>query len=161
MVPVLVLGFLLLVAQTGAPPSDSSDAKASQQPSASSSADQGTPPKPSRPNPDASGIYHFGPGVTPPKVISRIFPEFSDEARRRKVSGVATLSLIVDAKGNPTNVHLFHSIADEVGPNDRDAALSLDQKAVEAVAKYKFSPATYEGKPVPIEIKMQITFQIH
>jgi len=47
-------------------------------------AQQPTSPKP---NPDASGKYHLGDGVTPPKLVSAVDPEFTAEARRKKLQG--------------------------------------------------------------------------
>jgi protein TonB len=124
--------------------------------------DQAAPAEPPNPNPDASGIYLVGGGVTPPKALSMPEPQFSIIARKKKVSGIATVQLIVDAQGNPANVHIVKSIADTVGNNKKKqaAALSLDQAAVDAVKLYKFAPATVHGKPVPVYLNVQVNFEI-
>jgi protein TonB len=111
-------------------------------------------------NPDASGIYVVGDGVTPPKVLSQPPPKFSEIARQQKISGIVTLSLIVDKEGNPVNVHVIKSIADTVGVSQREAALTLDQAAVDAVRQYKFSPATKNGVPVAVYLNVNVNFEI-
>lgn len=113
------------------------------------------------PNPDASGHYHLGDGVTPPTVVNRVIAEYSKEARRKKISGAVTVALTIDTHGNPTNVHVACSLADSVAPSLRSAALSLDQQAVDSVKKYQFTPAMFQGTPVPVDIRIRVTFQIH
>ena len=116
---------------------------------------------PSRPcGLDASGNYHVGCGVTSPKVIYQVDPEFSEEARRSKISGMTLVGLIVDADGSSTNVHIRRSMTNSVDKKHRKVALALDQKALDAVKKYRFEPATYQGKPVPIELNVEVNFQI-
>ena len=124
--------------------------------------DQAAPANPPSPNPDVSVIHQVGGGVTPPKVLSMPEPQFSQLARKQKVSGVATVQLIVDAQGNPANVHITKSIADTVGKNKKKqaAALSLDQAALDAVKQYKFAPATLHGKPVAVYMNVEVNFQL-
>jgi protein TonB len=38
--------------------------------------------------------------------------------------------------------------------------MGLDEKAVEAVKQYKFKPAMMQGKPVPVEINIEVNFQL-
>ena len=109
---------------------------------------------------DPSAIPPVRCGITPPKVLHYAYPEFSEEARRKKVGGVVGVVLTVDEAGNPQNVQVFKSLADKVDPKNRKAALSLDQQAINAVKKYKFSPATSQGKPVPVELHVDVNFQI-
>lgn len=42
----------------------------------------------------------------------------------------------------------------------RELAGSLDPKAVEAVRQYRFEPGTFDGKPVPVELNVEVNFQI-
>ena len=113
-----------------------------------------------RPNPDANGLYHVGDGVTPPKIVSQVIAEYSDEARRAQLSGFVIVGLTIDEKGTPTNIHVMRSLANVVPDDEREAALSLDRKAVEAVQQYRFSPAMFNGKPVPVNIDVHISFCI-
>ncbi len=101
------------------------------------------------PAPDASGIYHVGNGVLPPQMIYAPNPKFSPQAREAGYGGVATVSLIVDAQGNPQNVHMVNHLK-----------MGLDEEALAAVKQYKFKPATLQGKPVPVEVNIEINFKI-
>ena len=52
------------------------------------------------------GFAHPGGGISSPKIIYAVDPEFSDEARRQKYQGVVVLSLVVDAQGNPQRIRV-------------------------------------------------------
>jgi periplasmic protein TonB len=96
------------------------------------------------------GLYHVGGGVSAPQLVFAPDPEFSDEARRAKYQGVCVVSLIVDAQGLPQRVQVV-----------RHLGMGLDEKAVEAVKQYKFKPATLQGKPVPVEVNIEVNFRIY
>jgi TonB family protein len=123
--------------------------------------DQTAPAKPPCINPDASGNYHVGCGVTPPKILNQSQPNFPEDARRQNISGTVTLSLLVDTQGNPENVHVTKSIADTVAKYQRAAALTLDQAAIDTVKSYIFKPAMKDGKPVPITLNVTIGFEAY
>lgn len=95
------------------------------------------------------GVMKVGGGVTAPVVIHRVVPEFTDEARRVKFQGVASIGLIVDAQGNPEAVHVVNPLG-----------MGLDQKAVEAVRQYKFKPAMFQGHPVPVQLVIEVDFHM-
>jgi periplasmic protein TonB len=95
------------------------------------------------------GLAKIGGGVSAPVVIYQVEPEFSEEARKAKFMGIVTVNLIVDAQGRPQNVHVL-----------RGVGMGLDDKAVAAVKLYRFKPAMEGGKPVPVELKVQVDFQI-
>ena len=114
---------------------------------------------PSSPNPDASGIYHGGKGVTPPLLIYSVDPEFTDKARKKKFVGTCVLSMVVDTNGTPQNVQVVESIASS-NPKLQSAAKGLDENAIKAAKQYRFKPGTYQGKPVPVEIKVEINYRI-
>jgi periplasmic protein TonB len=96
------------------------------------------------------GLMHLGGGVSAPVLIYDPDPEFSDEARRAKYQGVCVVGLIVDASGNPQNIHIV-----------RPLGMGLDEKAIEAVHQYKFRPAMYKGHPVAVVINIEVNFRIY
>lgn len=96
------------------------------------------------------GVYHVGGGVSPPTVLSSVDPEYSDEARRAKYTGIVVVSLIVDTQGNPQHVSVV-----------RRLGMGLDEKAIEAVRQYKFKPAMFQGRAVPVEVNIEVNFQIY
>ena len=162
MTHLLVLCFALFAAQAPTPAAPSAQPPVAQpaQPASATTPNQAAPAEPPSPNPDASVIHHVGGGVTPPKILYQPELQFSKLAKKQKLSGVATVSLIVDAQGNPENVHISKNIADTVDQKHREAALSLDQAAIDTVKKYKFKPATEDGKPVAVYLNVQVNFVI-
>jgi TonB family protein len=97
------------------------------------------------------GLYHVGGGVSAPVALFQPEAEFSDEARRAKYQGVVVVSIIVDAQGNPQNPRVVRALG-----------MGLDEKAVEAVKKYKFKPAMKDGKtPVPVMVSIEVNFRLY
>ena len=97
------------------------------------------------------GLYRVGGGVSAPVALNNVEAEFSDEARRAKYQGVCLISLIVDAQGNPQNPRVIRTLG-----------MGLDEKALEAVRKYKFRPAMKDGKtPVPVMISVEVNFRLY
>jgi TonB family protein len=97
------------------------------------------------------GLYHVGGGVSAPVALNSVEAEFSDEARRAKYQGVCLISVIVDAQGNPQNPRVVRTLG-----------MGLDEKALEAVRKYKFKPAMKDGKtPVPVMITVEVNFRLY
>lgn len=97
------------------------------------------------------GLYHVGGGISAPVPLVQPEAEFSDEARRAKYQGVCLVSLIVDAQGNPQSPRVV-----------RPLGMGLDEKALEAVRRYKFKPAMKDGHtPVPVMITIEINFRLY
>jgi protein TonB len=95
------------------------------------------------------GVRHIGGGVSAPVLIYQVDPEFSEEARKAKVAGIVVVNLLVDQNGMPRNVRVVQGIG-----------MGLNEKAVEAVRQYKFKPAMEGGKPVTVEMNIEVNFQI-
>ncbi len=115
----------------------------------------------SKPVIDADGNYHIGNGVTAPKLVYTVDAEFSDAARRKKFAGTTVIGLKVGTDGLPRDFHVTRSAAEGVQPKLRKTALSQDGKALEAVRQYRFEPSTYEGRPVPVVISLEVNFHIY
>jgi len=97
------------------------------------------------------GLYHVGGNVSAPVALFQPEAEFSDEARRAKYQGVCIVSLIVDAQGNPQNPRIVRALG-----------MGLDEKALEAVRKYKFKPAMKDGRtPVPVPMNIEVNFRLY
>ena len=95
------------------------------------------------------GVYRIGGGVSAPSVLSKVEPEYSDEARKAKWQGTVVVSVIVDELGRPRNVRVQRSLG-----------LGLDQKAVEAVSQWRFKPGLKDGKPVPVMATIEVNFRL-
>jgi TonB family protein len=92
-------------------------------------------------------VYEPGNGVTAPRLIHSVIPQSSEEARKARFGGTCVVGLIVGTNGVPKSIHIL-----------RPLGMGLDQNAVNAVRLYRFEPATYEGKPVPIKITVRVLF---
>ncbi len=88
-------------------------------------------------------------GVSQPIPIFTPEAEFSDEARRQEYQGVCMISVIIDAQGNPQSPRVVQRLG-----------MGLDEKALEAVLKYRFKPAKKDGKPVAVRISVMVNFRL-
>jgi TonB family protein len=95
-------------------------------------------------------VYHVGGDVLAPALIFAPDPEYTEKARRAKYQGVCVVALIVDEQGNPQRVQIV-----------RHLGMGLDKKAVEAVRQYRFKPAMLRGKPVPVQVNIEVNFRVY
>jgi TonB family protein len=120
-------------------------------------AQQPTPPSdttaPTQANevPDSrSGLYKIGDRISAPVLKHRVTAQYTDEARQAKYQGVCLIGLIVNAQGDPVNVHVV-----------RPLGMGLDEKAIEAIKQYKFKPGMKDGKtPVPVMVTIEVDFRL-
>jgi TonB family protein len=104
-------------------------------------------PGPGGPGGDGSTTLHGA--FTAPKVIYEVDPEFSEEARRAKHYGTVILVVDVDTTGRAVNVRVARSLG-----------LGLDEKAVEAVSRWRFRPGMRSGKPVTVPATIEVNFHL-
>jgi TonB family protein len=96
------------------------------------------------------GVYKVGGGISAPQAISSPDPDYTEEARRAKKQGTCVLWLIVDAAGRPRDIKVV-----------RGLGLGLDAKALEAVKQWRFQPALKDGKPVDVQISVEVEFHLY
>ena len=97
-------------------------------------------------NPD---FVRVGPGVTAPKVLYKIDPEYSQEARRANVQGTVVFQIVVDQRGRPANISLLSPLG-----------FGLDERAQAAIEQWKFKPGMKDGKPVTVEAQIEVNFRL-
>jgi TonB family protein len=95
------------------------------------------------------GVFRVGGGVTAPSLLYKVEPEYSEEARKAKYQGTVLLYIEVDPSGRATNIRVQRSLG-----------LGLDEKAIEAVKKWKFSPGKKDGKPVTVAATIEVNFRL-
>ncbi len=95
------------------------------------------------------GVYRVGGGVSQPILVKKVEPEYSEEARKAKFQGTVILSIIVDEAGLPRNIRVL-----------RPLGLGLDEKAIEAVQKWRFRAAYKDGKPVAVYANVEVNFRL-
>ncbi len=95
------------------------------------------------------GVYNVGNGVTSPVLLTKVDPEYSEEARKAKYSGSVTLSIVVNTDGKAEEIKVVKSLG-----------MGLDEKAIEAVQKWKFSPGKNKGVPVKVRATVEVNFRL-
>ena len=100
-------------------------------------------------NPSEVVYGQFDPGITRAKATYQRNPEYSDRAARKKIHGTVSLSIIVTAEGMVRDPQVTRSL-------DKD----LDKNALECVKKWKFEPATKDGKPVATHVAVEVSFNV-
>jgi TonB family protein len=96
------------------------------------------------------GAYRVGGGVSAPKPIYAPDPEYSEEARKVKHMGTVVLWLVVGPDGKPRDIRVLRTLG-----------LGLDEKAIEAVKNWRFEPAMKDGKPVAVQINVEVNFHLY
>jgi TonB family protein len=96
------------------------------------------------------GIYHVGGGVSAPRPIYDPDPEYSDEARKSKFQGSVLLIATIGPDGRPRDLHIMRSLG-----------MGLDQKALDAVQKWRFAPAMKDNHPVSVQISIEVVFRLY
>ncbi|HEY6343418.1 MAG TPA: TonB family protein [Bryobacteraceae bacterium] len=97
----------------------------------------------------ASGVYQVGNGVSPPTVVSHQEPEYAELARKLSIEGWVTVSMIIQPDGTATNFRITKSVG-----------YGLDEKAIEAVRKWRFKPGLKDGAPVPVMASVEVNFRL-
>ena len=111
--------------------------------------DSGSGIGPGKPGGFGNGAARPGRGVTAPIPIYRPDPEYSDEARKSKFEGTVRLEIVVDERGNPSQLRVLRALG-----------LGLVEKALEAVRKWHFRPGTQDGRPVPVVAFIDVNFRL-
>jgi periplasmic protein TonB len=96
------------------------------------------------------GAFRVGGGVSAPRPVYAPDPEYSEEARKAKFQGVCVLWLVVGPDGRPREIRVARTLG-----------LGLDEKAIEAVKNWKFEPALKDGKPVAVQINVEVSFRLY
>jgi TonB family protein len=87
--------------------------------------------------------------ITPPQLIYKVEPEFSEDARKAKYSGVVILAIEVDTAGHARAFRVIQS-----------PGLGLEQKAIDAVTQWRFRPGYQDGKPVVTGATVEVNFRL-
>jgi TonB family protein len=98
---------------------------------------------------ERTGIFTVGGDVSAPVITLKVAPQYAEEARQAKYQGTALVSLVVDANGNPQDIRIAKSLG-----------LGLDERAIEAVQKWRFKPGMKAGKPVKVRIQVEVNFRL-
>jgi TonB family protein len=95
------------------------------------------------------GPFRPGSGVTPPRILHEVKPDYTEEARRRGLSGEVLLEVIVQRDGRVGPIRVLQGIGG-----------GLDQRAVDAVRQWRFAPGERLGTPVDVVVEVAVEFRL-
>ena len=95
------------------------------------------------------GPYHPGSGIEPPRLLREIKADYTDDARRRGITGEVILEIVVQRDGTVGTISLLKSVG-----------AGLDQRAIAAVKQWQFSPARKQGEPVDVIVQVAVEFNL-
>ena len=95
------------------------------------------------------GPYRPGSGVTAPRLLREIKAEYTEEARRRAITGDVLLEIVVLRDGSVGDVTVLSGLG-----------MGLDQRAIAAVRQWRFDPARLRGTPVDVIVEVSVEFTL-
>ena len=98
---------------------------------------------------EPEGPIRVGGDVQPPVKVSAPSPQYTEIARKARIQGVVIVEAIIDKQGSVTNVKVLKGLP-----------MGLDTAAADAVKKWKFEPATLNGKPVAVIYNLTVNFRL-
>ena len=84
-----------------------------------------------------------------PRCGDNLKPEYTENAKAAGVEGVVVLIAAVDTSGCVQDVSI-----------QKGLGYGLDQKALQAVKTWKFTPARKDGTPVAVKIRVEVPFKL-
>lgn len=95
------------------------------------------------------GPYRPGSGIEPPRLLHEVKAQYTDDARRRGISGEVVLEIVVRRDGSVGDVSILQGLG-----------AGLDQRAVQAVRQWRFDPARRKGTPVDVLVEVAVEFML-
>jgi protein TonB len=96
-------------------------------------------------------VYRPGSGVTNPRVLHEVKPQYTSDAMRAKIQGTVLLECIVRPDGSVGDVQVLRSL---------DPTFGLDQEAIKAAKQWRFSPGMHLGEAVPVLVTIELQFTL-
>jgi periplasmic protein TonB len=95
------------------------------------------------------GPYRPGSGIEPPRLLHEVKADYTDEGRRRGISGDVVLEIVIRADGTVGDVRVMQGLG-----------AGLDQRAVAAVRQWRFAPARRKGVAVDVLVEVAVEFML-
>lgn len=95
------------------------------------------------------GPYRPGSGITAPGLLREVRPDYTEEARRRSVEGDVVLEIVVRSDGTVGDIKVLQGLSG-----------GLNQRAIDAVRQWRFSPARRFGTPVDVMVEVAVEFKL-
>jgi TonB family protein len=88
--------------------------------------------------------------ITPPRLSEVANPDYTAEARKKRIEGSVTVAIVVDKKGDVANAKVVKGLG-----------YGLDENAIIAVKEWKYKPAEKDGEPIAVKMEVTVDFFLH
>jgi protein TonB len=95
------------------------------------------------------GPYRPGSGIEPPRLVREVKAQYTEDARRKGVTGNVVLEIVIKSDGSVGDVKVL-----------RGLGYGLEDRAIAAVRTWKFSPARRLGMPVDVIVEVEVEFSL-
>jgi protein TonB len=95
------------------------------------------------------GPFRPGTGIEPPRLVREVKAVYTEDARRRGLTGDVLLEIVVRRDGSVGEVTVI-----------RGLGAGLDARATEAVRQWRFTPARRLGTPVDVIVEVAVEFTL-
>jgi TonB family protein len=95
------------------------------------------------------GVYRPGSGIEPPRLLREVKPDYTEEARVRRLAGDVILEIVVRRDGSVGDLKIVKGLGG-----------GLNERAVQAVRQWRFSPARRQGTPVDVAVEVAVEFRL-
>jgi TonB family protein len=89
------------------------------------------------------------PGITPPKPVHKVEPQYTDEARRAGLNGIVVLQAVIKTDGTIDILRIVNGMP-----------LGLTENAITALKQWQFDPAVKEGRNVDVVVNIEVNFNL-
>jgi TonB family protein len=90
-----------------------------------------------------------GPPDVKPRLLNTLRPNYTEDARRNKIQGTVLARVVIGADGTVKRVTIVRGLPD-----------GLNEEAIQAAYKLRFSPAMKNGRPIPYTMKLEVAFSL-
>ncbi len=95
------------------------------------------------------GPYRPGSGIEAPRLLREVKADYTEDARKRGLSGEVLLEIVVRSDGSVGDVKLLQGLGS-----------GLDDRAIQAVRQWRFAPAQKQGTPVDVLVEVAVEFKL-
>jgi protein TonB len=95
------------------------------------------------------GPYRPGSGIEPPKLLHEVKPSYTEDARLRRIEGEVVMEIVVRRDGSVGDLRILRGLGG-----------GLNERAVQAVRQWRFSPARRLASPVDVIVEVSVEFKL-
>src|SRR5262249_42944662 len=97
----------------------------------------------------SQGPYKVGNGVSAPKIVFKVQPDYTDDAKSAKIEGSVLVQAVIGADGGIRDMEITKHLEP-----------SLDANTLVALAQWKFQPGMKDGAPVDVSVTIEVNFKL-